>query len=457
MADGPLDALLGNETIRTIVIWGVLMQLVQPILQPIVQAIQNETWNKLPDRPLGPADAVDAALRGHLSEKDAKDAAAESGVPGSDFDTLLANAGEPPALDFLLEAFRRAFITKSDTGPQATSLEQGIRESRLHNKWIDIIEKMQFHLPDPGTVIEGWLRAQASEVDARKWLLENGISDEIATLMYKAAGRPPSPEELGLMWHRGLIPRDGTGGDTLSVQQGFLETDLKNKWWLPWVTLQTYWPPPRTVTAMVREGALPDDEGLELFKGAGLSDKLAGQYLAAAHHQKVAPEKELAKGEILKLYANKLIDRAGALKLLAALGYQGAVADWLLQIQDFLALNTKIQAAVGKLKGLFIARKIDAGTASNALKALHAPPEHVDELLQVWALEREATVHTLTAAQWASAAFYGVVSEAVAIEQIEGLGWPAFDAWVLVALRFKDGQATAQPGPPPPPPTASGA
>lgn len=457
MAVNPLGDLLSPETIKTIVVWGVLMQLAEPILQPLVQEISNTIWPTNPTRPLSPADAVDAALRGHLEPDKAAQAAAESGVPRSDFDTLLANAGEPLAPEALLEALRRGFIHERGLGAESTSFQQGFYESRIKNKWLPIADKLQWRLPDPGTVIAAWLRAQTDESRARDYLKQAGIPDEVATLMYLSAGRPPSPDELATMLHRGIIPESGTGQGVLSVQQGFYETDLKNKWWESWRQIQTYWPPPRTVTAMVREGALDDKQALKLFQGSGLSVELAGAYLAAAHHQKVQPDKELAKGDILTLYANRMIDAPTAKRLLEPHGYVGAVADYLLEIADFRVFTAKVNAVATRLRTLFVARKIDALEVENALKAIGAPPAHTAELVQQWTVEREAQVHTLSAAQWASAAFYQIVPEDVAIQEIEGLGWPAYDAWALVALRFKDGQVTAAPATPPPPRTASGA
>lgn len=456
MAANPLESLFGNETFRSIAVWGVAMQLIQPILAPIVQAIQNETLNKLPDRPLSVADAVDAALRNHLSVTDAKQAAAESGVPGQDFDTLLSNAGEPPALEMLLEAFRRGVIAGEGIDATVPSLVQGIRESRLNNKWIETILKLQWRLPDPGVVIEGWLRAQTTPEQAKAWLTQNGIPDDVQQLMLNAAGRPPSPGELSDMWHRGIIGEKGTGAAALTLEQGFYETDLKNKWLDPWIALQAYLPPPRTVTAMVREGALQDQEALDLFKKAGLDATLAGQYLAAAHAQKIAADKELTKSEILTMYENALMTAAQTTALLGSLGYNGDVAAALLAYADFHVLNTKIASAVNKLQALFVARKIDAQGVTNALGELGAPRERAGELLAIWTIERESQVKTLTAAQWADAVYYSLIDFDTGVNEIVGLGYPAFDAWALVALRLHGGGKAAT-VPPPPPATASGA
>ena len=299
MATNPLQALLGNKEVVDIFFWQTLGAVLQASLAPEIAALQQESFKLTQTLPLGPPELAAAVVRGHRAQAQATDDAKRSGIAPADFQTLIDETGQPLPLESLLEAWRRDIISLAGTGADSTALEQGIRESALKDKWFPVLEKLQFRVPDPGIVIEGWLRSVIDDPTARKHLYHAGIDDATATLMYKASGRPPSPGELADAYHRGLIPETGTGPDTLSLEQGFLETDLKNKWWPIWLQIQSYIPPPRTITALIREGTMTDEEGLAWFKKAGLSQDLAAIYVHSAHNQKVQPDKDLAKADVL--------------------------------------------------------------------------------------------------------------------------------------------------------------
>jgi hypothetical protein len=407
------SAFLANPLLEQIFVWQVLQQLSSTILGPEMVGLQQEIFKLNSSLQLSIADAVEAVIKSHMSEAQGEEEASLSGLKADRFRLLVASAGEPPGLDFLLEAMRRGFIPTAGTGAESTSLEQGIRESRLKNKWIDVIEKMQFHLPEPSIVIEGWLRAQIDRAKALEYLRQSGITPEVADLWYKSSGRPPGPMELIELYRRGAIPEAGEGGDTLSLRQGYLETDLKNKWYPKWLELARYVPPPRTVTAMVREGAFTDAQALVFYKDSGLDQTTATAYLEAAHHQKVAAAKELAKGTVLALYRDRLIDHAQALAYLEAEGYAAATAAYELEVADFQQEKVQLDAVLTRLRTLYIAHKIDKVTATAALDTLGLDATARDHQLGFWDQARANNVAVLTAAQ---------------IGELVKLGWLSFDS-----------------------------
>jgi hypothetical protein len=443
---GALQGLLGSQAVRSIAEWMMLQNLAQAAEGPLTAEIGQLAFGQFPTLVSSPIELAAGVVRGHVASDHAFSEAKKSGYDKEPFQLLLDNAGQPLPLLALLEAWRRQIIPKEGQGAASVSLEQGIRESDLKNKWTPVVEALQWQLANPGVVIEGWLRAQISEADARAILKQNGLDDATATLMYKSAGRPPSPQELFDAMHRDLIPLDGEGGDTLSVRQGFLETDLKNKWWPVWSKLAEYLPPPRTVTAMMREGALTDEQGAALFKKAGLPDELVKAYMAAAHHQRVAASKELAKTDILAGYVDGLIPAADALTALGKLGWPPLSAQFELDIADFRRQKSLYDGAINRVKAQYIDRKVSAETARNALQALGATSAHVNELFAVWDVERANLVKRLTATDWAAAAYYKVITPEAAIIATQALGYTEYEAWVHVSNRLH-GPATANPPP----------
>src|SRR6266851_10367746 len=178
-----LGGLLGNPILGQIFVWQVLQQITAAVLGPEMQGIQEEMFRLNPSLQLTPADVVEAYVKGHLTREEAKTEASLSGIKDERLQTLIETAGEPIPLLLAAEAWRRGIIPKSSPDPSAVSLEKAIRDSRLKNAWIPVVEAMQFELPPIGTIIEGWLRAQITETQALELAYKRGVDEATARLM----------------------------------------------------------------------------------------------------------------------------------------------------------------------------------------------------------------------------------------------------------------------------------
>lgn len=436
---------LSNPLLEQIFVWQVLQQITSTILGPEMAGLSEEMFKLNPSLQLSIADAVEAVIKSHMTEAEGEAEAALSGIKAERFRLLVASAGEPPGLDFLTEAWRRKFIPQSGSGPEAVSLEQGIKESRLKNKWTPIVEQMQFALPPPGVVVEGWLRAQIPEATARDLLRQNGIDDATATLMYKSAGRPPGPMEGIELYRRGVIPEAGEGGDTLSLRQLYLETDLKNKWYSAWLKLAEYIPPPRTVTALLRSGSITEAKAAELFKAGGLTAELAAVYVANAHHQNTASTRELTKAEVLRLYGLKFFTPAQVTEHLATLGYSAEVATLEMEYTDMVAERALVEHAINRVRSFYTARKIDEAAALASLEALKVDKAAQSAYVAAWRIERDDNVKSLTPAQILRLLKDGIEGEGAVLTMLEAEGYSPLDAWYLVAIEQGGKPTTPRP------------
>jgi hypothetical protein len=445
LAVNPAARLFSQEDIKQIVVWGVLFQLIEPLLRPLVTEIAQETNGSFPNIALPVSQAADSVVKGHITMEQGAHEAAQYGFSKENFKLMVDSLGEPPGLELLLALFRREIIPEKGTGAASVSLEQGIKESRLKDKWIPVLEQARTVPIPPSDAIAAWLRGQIGEAEAKKLAYQGGIDDHGATILYNSSGRPPSPTELNVLYRRGLIPLAGTGPDQLTVQQGIYEGDTKDKWWHLFAELAVYLPPPRTVTALLREGALTDAQALHLFQQSGLSAELAGIYVAAAHHQKTAVDRELVKSDVLTLYMDKIISRTDAGGLLVALHYSAHDAEWLLDVADFRQEQKLITHAVTRVHSQYTAHKISKTQAMHALDQLSLPHAQRDQLLLTWDLERGLYVHTLTPTQVASAMTQSILTEGEAMEELTSMGYSAFDAWVLLATHNKGPLAIPRP------------
>jgi hypothetical protein len=428
---------LSNPLLEQIFVWQVLQQISSTILGPEMVGLQQEIFKVNSSLQLSIADAVEAVIKSHMTEAEGESEASLSGLKADRFKLLIASAGEPPGLDFLTEAWRRKLIPQAGAGADSVSLEQGIRESRLKNKWIPTIEAMQFRLPDPSVVIEGWLRAQITDAQALDYLQQSGIPEAVGRLWYASSGRPPGPGELIDLYRRGVIPLDDNNPAGTSLRQGYLETDLKNKWYGPWLELARYVPPPRTVTAMVREGSMSDARAVAFYKDAGLDQATATEYLNAAHHQRVAAAKETSRATWLALYRDGLATVAQVTAGLEAEGYAAETVAYELEVVDFVKEAAYVNKALAKLGALYVAHKLDKTAAAASLATLGLDQAAIDHQLTYWDQERQNNVAILTAAQIGELVKLGWLSFESGANLLQGHGYSVADSELYLIAHLK--------------------
>lgn len=435
---------------KQFLVWQVLSQIANAILGPALIEVTQDINGKVSRVALSPADAVDAVVKGHWDQARGALEATLSGIEGDRFQVLVDSAGEPPGLETLLEMYRRGIITRDGTGADSTSLEQGIRESRLKNKWVGAIEAIRTSVLTPGESVAAALRGNLPMADAEKKAYEAGISAEDFATMVANAGRPPSPGELALLVHRGLIPLEGVGRDVLSFQQGIFEGDTKDKWWRLYFEASEYVPPPRTVTALLKEGAISEAFATELFKDAGLSEQLAKIYTDAASAQHAQTHKDLTKSEVVQLYTDGLLSKEVATDDLKRLGLNETDAAALLEHPQAARERQLQNRLVGHLHTLYVAHKINEQTVLDGLADAGLAIDERNHLLKLWTLEKQLPVQHITPAEVTGAWFYDVIDDGTAMAILQNLGYGEWEAWLALMVRGH-GKKTIKPEPARPP------
>lgn len=427
-----------------------LGQLFAPILAPVVQELQNEINLGHQELPLSPADVVEAVIKNVQHRIDSDQEFRMSGLSPDRYQTLIDAAGEPPGLETLLEWARREIIPWSGEGAESVSLQQGVRESRLKDKWNAPIEAARTAPLTPGEAVAAAVRGNLAMAVAAKQAYFSGVSAEDFQTMVHNAGRPPSPGELATLLKRGLIPLEGTGPDAVTFQQGIYEGDSKDKWWRLFADLADYIPPPRTVTALLKEGVLSEEAALKYFEAAGLTPELAKVYIAAASAQHKATTHELTKGEVVQLYTDGLLSLAQAEADLLKLGLNAADAKGLLEHPQASRERQLLTRLVNRFHTLYVAHKISEQDVVDGLGKAGVATDEYTHLLKLWAIERELPVEHITAGEVAGAYHYGVVDAQTAMQLLESLGYHAWEAWLQLSVR-NHGPLAEVPEPPRPP------
>jgi hypothetical protein len=441
MAAGDVGKIFGKgSVIEQILVWQVLGQILAAVMAPELRLLENSVNQLSQEVPLPPADLADMVVRAVLPDHQAADEARKSGIPPGDFELLVKNAGEPPGIQALIEAWRRGFIPEAGLGPDQTSLIQGIFESRVKNKWFGTLLALATRPVPTADAVDAVVKGQIDYAEGEKRAYEDGFDRDAFRVLVNTRGNPPSPVELVELLRREFIPLEGVGPDVLSFQQGIYEGASKNKWWRLFSHLADYIPPPRTVTALIREGSITDEEGLALFKQSGLSEQLAAAYVHSAHHQKLHADKLLAKADIEQLYRDRIISAEDATSALKVLGWTDTEIPLLLALQDVKRSIAALNQAIGRVHNLYVNHKLDKTQALGALNSLHVPDAQIQQMIPDWDIERSSNVKVLTPAEIASAYYYQIIDQATAQAELVAQGFQPFEAWILLSVRMHKAQ-----------------
>jgi hypothetical protein len=427
---GAFGGLLGNSILQQIVLYNVVSALIGSALSPYLQALTNQVNQASPLVPLSPGELAEAVLRNVMEPGQAAAEARFAGLNAERFAVLSRLAGNAPPPEAMAVALRRKLVN------QGRYLE-GIRQGRLRDEWAELIKELAVQEPGPAAPLQALLQGQLPEGRARELYERFGGAPEHFDWLFDTEGQAPTPTQALELANRGIIPWSGSGPDATTYEQAFLEGPWRNKWLGPFRALGEYLPPPRTVTAMYREGSLSRERAAELLSKQGLAPDMVAAYLSSGSEQKTADTKTLAQSTVLALYRDRLIGRPDASAMLQALRYGPEEADFILQVADVEVAQRFLNSAVGRVRTLYVGHRIDRTRASSTLAQLQIPAEQIGDLVGIWDYERAANVRALTPAQVAAAFREGILDQSAAMTELTELGYLPHDAWLYLSITAK--------------------
>lgn len=420
-----------------ILTYGVMQQVIEAALGPALAVTTQDINQANPVMPLSPPDLAAMVTRGFLDAATAAGVAAKSGVSADDFTLLTKAAGDSLDVTTLMEAYRRRLIPASGGGDNGISLADGIREGRLADKWIPLLEQLGQAPIGVADAVDAVVENQIPYADGEQYAYENGLAKDAFKILVNTRGNPPSPTELADMVKRGVIPLTGKGPDVLSFEQGVSEGATKNKWIPAYEKVMNVLPTESVIQAWVREGVIGSDEAIARFKELGYDQGAATNFVAEAVSTKTTQYKQLAESDVVLLYTNRAITSDDATAMLQALGYDATEAAEVLTVADF-HLTVQIRtSAISKIRTYYLARKITDNEAITNLDALKVPAVQRQQLISSWQTERSSNVKLLTEAQIADAWNYGIMDPDTAIAELEAIGYTPYDAWVVLSVKNK--------------------
>lgn len=428
--------------------------------QGIAESRLHDKWAQLLDDLThaipSPPDLAEAVIRNFATRDYAEAEAAKSGV-SPDLLTLLTHlAGDAPGPQQLAEALRRGAIEYAGTGPDSTSFLQGIAEGRLADKWAPVIRVLAQMWPTPDDAIRAAVEGQLPLDQAQAMYVKLGGDPQFYQWLFDTSGEGPTPLEAALLAARGIIPWDGTGPEATSYAQAVKESRYRDKWASAYRFMAQRVPTPSEIVTFAEHQLITRDQAAQLLAEVDVRPDLIGLYLAEVDYDLVSDFRGLTESAVVDMYVARLLDRKLALDQLAALHVDPAAAQQLLDLADMRYQIDSINRSVQRIATLYTGRKIGITAARDSLLALGIPAGTVEQVLESWTIQAQATVATLTAAQIADAMYYQIFDQATAQAELEAIGYTPYDAWVYLSIKAK-AQLPNQPprtvAPPPPPVT----
>jgi hypothetical protein len=367
---------------------------------------------------IGVPDAALAVLRGHLTEAEGEAIAAFSGVTPEDFKTIIYNTGEPPGLMQMLEGLRRGFISDSE-------LQKGIRQSRVRDEWIPLVEKLRFSPASPADAVNAVVQGHLPEDTAKQIAEWGGLRPEDFGWLVENAGNPMSNMQAIELWNRGVISQQ-------RVEEAIREGRTKDKYIPNMLNLRVKIPPPFEVVKMVSTGGVSPSRGAELLHHSGYESDVVTGLVHAATSEQATKAKALAQSQVEELYEELAISEAEALQHLRVLGVSEANGRLILKVADLKRERKLIDAAMTPIKTQYTARHIDEVEASTYLDKLGVPSGQRDLYLSLWTIERASKREVLTPAQVVSANRLGLIPDAAAEQRLVDHGYSLEDARILL-------------------------
>lgn len=426
-----------GSTARQLLMWGLLESLIVAIASPGVAELQKGVNRVTPVMPLDADINANAEARGILPQGAGADGALDTGIGTDAYATLLQLARQMPDVSTVMQAFWRGLIPWDSDSIDIPSATTAFKRMGIPGAWIDVLAGMKRQVPTANLAVTAFLEGQMPEEDAKKWFTEAGGDPANWDVIKGTEGSAPTPLEAIQMVHRAHLPWDASPLGTPSFHQAFLEGPWRDKWEPFYKGIGTYLPPPRTITAMLKEGALSTDDASNLLRENGLPDALVSAYVSAATHQNAVDDKKLTQSAIISLYEDQVIGKAEAVQLLAGLRYGPTNAEYLLTLADMRVAISAIKTAVSRVESSYVGHKIDRSAAQSALAQLGVPTGQVGPVIDTWTLARQANVRVLTEAQIVDAWAAGYIDQAEATTHLVDIGYTPLDAWTLLSIKNK--------------------
>lgn len=227
-------------------------QFAQPLMLPIVHAINASTTNEIYD----PDTAAQLVAKGIISQSFGQSESSGGGLDNPHFDNLVTNAYNLPGLAELLELWRRGVIDGVETA--AALVRNGYDPN-----WLDNLAALKRQLLSPADLALANLRGNIDDTTMQGYADQLGVTSADMAVLIGNTGEPPGLMQLLEAYRRGFI-------DKPTLEHGIRQSRVRDEW-IPTIEQLRYEPMSTadTVRAVI-ENYLTSDEGQVIAQQNGL-------------------------------------------------------------------------------------------------------------------------------------------------------------------------------------------
>lgn len=416
----------GESVVIGIAIGATLSPVLQTALAPTLQLLANTVWHNVASaggsgatiRPSADLLAA-AALKGVLDPATAAGIAAYSGTSGEDFNTIFETAGQSLGFEQALLLERRGQLAPE-------TLLSVLQYSNVNKRFYDAAQQLIYDSPSTGEVLTGALKHHLTGAQPLDLYKQAGGNPDNYDWQLASLGRPLGLVEMLDLMNRGFMTSD-------EVKQGIAQSDINDAYTDFALHLATYYPPVRSILPMLRAQAITPDQATKYWNDQGVPPELQAIMVKEAAHTKTGGVKELTQSQRIAEYEAGIIDAATATAAIELLGYSAADAAALVQLADEKKLMAERNATVRMIGSRYVARKITIQEAATLLGQVPVPAAKQAELVKLWDLERQTSVHIPSPAQIVGAYRRNEIGPAETKTRLLALGIDQADLKIFVA------------------------
>lgn len=371
------------------------------------------------------SDLANARQQGFVDAQTQLDTSGKLGLSRDDAQVLFELAGLPLGVETMQQAVNRGLADKA-------TFEQAVREGHTKTKYTDLAYALRqpiLSADEYATLhLKGWIDEQAMHAGGAL----HGFTPAQMDLKFLEKGRPISPTQGYTAWAREAPGPYGGTFDEADFNKTIAQSDIRPEYAkVLWHNRFNY-PSLFQMRQLVSSGTLDRATALDILHKERYPDDLAAKMVAGWLKGAGGSAKAETATAVLTEYEGRFVTRTEALAALEQLGYSADVAEHELHLADARRVKKYRDAALARIHAVYVAHKIDAAAAAADIDKLGIVPPARDQLLELWAFERDVNVSVLTPAQIKRAFVKGVQTREWALAELEERNYSPDDANTLL-------------------------
>ncbi len=177
------------------------------------------------------------------------------------------------------------------------------------------------------------------------------------------------------------------------------------------------------VRRMYRLGVLTVQEVYQRYQAQGYTPDDAAKMTEWTVAEYAEEERELTKSDILSMYRDSVLNESEATGYLTALGYEESAIGLLIVREDLRKAADYEKEVVKNIKSGFMANIYDENDVRAELGKLDPPAGYVDDLIELWRLEKRRRLTRPTVTQLRDMWLMDVINDNELHRELEGRGY----------------------------------